>query len=286
MRLLVVGRGKVGCSLAHHARRAGADVQLVSARRMLDGRELRVRADRELIVVAVRDAELPGIAAALMQVAPRAPTVHCAGALGPDALSPLPTRGAAHPLVSFPTTRSELPAGAALVIEGPTRVQRAARRFARLVGLRPITVRSVDRARYHLAAALVANGAVALAAAGQDLLVQACPGLQRPMAGTLLGALLTSVAQNTARIGPAAALTGPVRRGDLATIAQHWAALQQQPMGTSNRKDTTNRRPHGLQALYRALVLEQSRLVRSQARVPADLAQKLSSIERLVGSAT
>lgn len=274
MKLLIIGRGKVGSTLALHARRAGGEVQLVSARRVLLQRSIRWRADRELIVIASRDDDIAQVAASLARHAPTGPVVHCAGALGPEVLAPLRVRGAAHPLVSFASTATDIPAGAALVIEGPIAVQRAAKRLAKLVGLRPVVVRAVDRARYHLAAALVANGAVALAGAGQALLMQACPDLSPKIAGTLLGALLTSVGQNTARIGPAAALTGPVRRGDLTTIERHLAALATQPKRGSSR----NR----LVALYRALVLEQARLVSSLPGVSKDLVQRLSLIEQSV----
>jgi predicted short-subunit dehydrogenase-like oxidoreductase (DUF2520 family) len=81
----------------------------------------------------------------------------------------------------------------------------------------------LDLAAYHAAAGLVANGSAALAAAGAELLKAAgCPPAEL---GRVLGPLLRSVAQNVEALGLPGALTGPIRRGDRATVQRHLAAI-------------------------------------------------------------
>jgi predicted short-subunit dehydrogenase-like oxidoreductase (DUF2520 family) len=76
---------------------------------------------------------------------------------------------------------------------------------------------------YHAAAGLVANGAAALAAGGAALLGRA--GVDGATAAAMLGPLLRSVAENVERLGLPEALTGPVRRGDVAGVGKHLETL-------------------------------------------------------------
>jgi predicted short-subunit dehydrogenase-like oxidoreductase (DUF2520 family) len=70
----------------------------------------------------------------------------------------------------------------------------------------------------------VANGAAALAAAGAELLRRA--GATPDQIPAMLGPLLRSVAENVERMGLPAALTGPVRRGDAASVKKHLETLK------------------------------------------------------------
>jgi predicted short-subunit dehydrogenase-like oxidoreductase (DUF2520 family) len=85
----------------------------------------------------------------------------------------------------------------------------------------------VKPALYHAAAALVANGSIAVVAGGVELLVRA--GVPRRDARQLLGPLLGTVADNVTAFGVPEALTGPVRRGDLGTIRAHLEGSKTDP---------------------------------------------------------
>ncbi|MBK6404306.1 MAG: DUF2520 domain-containing protein [Holophagales bacterium] len=100
-------------------------------------------------------------------------------------------------------------------------------------------------ALYHLAAALGANGLTGLVAASRDALVGA--GLTPGDALGALGPLLRSALEEALRLGPEAALTGPVARGDEATLERHRRALLAWDAGRV--------------ALHEALLREQRRLV-------------------------
>jgi len=134
-----------------------------------------------------------------------------------------------HPLVSFPAkgTAASI-AGATFVIDGDPRAVRAAKAITETVGAWPL-IAPLHGARYHAAAALVANGAAALATVAVGVLERV--GIEPRAAVRAVGALLRSVGDNVETIGVPAALTGPVARGDAATVLRHREALADTPGG-------------------------------------------------------
>jgi predicted short-subunit dehydrogenase-like oxidoreductase (DUF2520 family) len=70
---------------------------------------------------------------------------------------------------------------------------------------------------------MASNYVTALLAAAGELMEAA--GVARGDALGALGPLVRASVENALRLGPAAALTGPIQRGDLATVAAHLAAL-------------------------------------------------------------
>jgi predicted short-subunit dehydrogenase-like oxidoreductase (DUF2520 family) len=128
----------------------------------------------------------------------------------------------------------------------------------------PRTIPQLDRVAYHAAAGLVANGAAALAAGGTELLERA--GVDRATAVAMLGPLLRSVADNVERLGLPAALTGPVRRGEIVGVERHLATLE--------------RLAPDLVPLYRAMGRTQLPLARALAEAPAE---SFDALARLLG---
>lgn len=217
MKVAIVGQGKVGRSLARAARTArtvgaaGVVVQSHPARGAL------APLDVDLVVIAARDEAIGRVAA---KVATAGAVVHCAGALGPEVLAPLRRQGIAvgvmHPAISMVDDTAI--AGTVVLSGDPSAVARA-RTFAERLGLAAVVADEVDRPLYHAAMALAANGAAALVASAERLAIAA--GLDRDEARKVLGPLLVSVGHNVARLGAEAALSGPVRRGSVATVRAH-----------------------------------------------------------------
>jgi predicted short-subunit dehydrogenase-like oxidoreductase (DUF2520 family) len=87
------------------------------------------------------------------------------------------------------------------------------------LGGRLVAVADADRVAYHAAACIASNHLVALL--GQVERVAATAGV--PLEAYL--DLVRQTVDNVAALGPVDALTGPVRRGDEATVARHLAAL-------------------------------------------------------------
>jgi predicted short-subunit dehydrogenase-like oxidoreductase (DUF2520 family) len=183
-----------------------------------------VRQDGVTWILAVPDARIAEVAAGLA-VEPGDVVLHCAGARGPEELAGARAHGAHvagfHPLVSF-AGKPQPFEGVTFVAHGDARATARARALARKLGARCL-VRPVLGPAYHAAAALLANGSVALALAAQRIL--AAQGVPERDAERALSGLLASVARNLDQVGLPQALTGPVVRGDAATVAGHLAAL-------------------------------------------------------------
>ena len=214
--ITVVGAGRLGTALAAALRAAGVEV------RGPLGRGLVIEADA--ILLCVPDSEIAGAAAA---VAGAAPLVgHTSGAIGLSALEPA---GAAafglHPLQTF--AGGEPPerfrgAGCAVAGSTPSALDAAAALAAR-VGMRPFPITDGDRPAYHAAASIASNFLVTLQAAAEE--AAAAAGIEPADARALLAPLVRATVENWAALGPERALTGPVARGDEATVAAQRTAL-------------------------------------------------------------
>ena len=170
-----------------------------------------------MLVIATPDDVIADVAAA---VAPTEGTtvLHLSGSLGLDALAPHPVRGAVHPLVPLPNGEvgaSRLASGVTFAVAGAP----AARQMVECLGGRVVEVADGDRAAYHAAACIAANHVVALL--GQVERVAAEVGLDLESFLPLTRAAVDDVAA----LGARAALTGPARRGDWATLSRHLDAL-------------------------------------------------------------
>ena len=95
------------------------------------------------------------------------------------------------------------------------------------LGARPLAIDPSKASLYHAAAVLAGNAPLALLAEATRLLEAA--GVPAADAHAALAALLQGAAHNAGRTGPAAALTGPVARGDTAAITAHVEALADHP---------------------------------------------------------
>lgn len=226
MKVAVVGRGKLGRSLYTALRAARVDVRLERGRRRAGARERAgARQDRVTWILAVPDARIASVAAEL-PVRAGDVVLHCAGARGPEELAAARSRGAHvagfHPLVSF-AGKPQPFAGVTFVAHGDARATARARALTRKLGARCLVLPVLGPA-YHAAAALLANGSVALAFAALRIL--AAQGVPEREAERALSGLLGSVARNLDQVGLPRALTGPVVRGDAATVAGHLAALR------------------------------------------------------------
>ena len=178
----------------------------------------------DLVVVATPDAAVEHTAAGIADaLEPGALVVHLSGAQGVGALAAIDARrcdvlvGALHPLQTLPSgplgaARLE---GAWAAVAGPPRVTE----LATFLGLRPFHVDDADRAAYHAAACIAANHAAALLAQVQRVAAGAGVPLEA------FEPLVRATVDNVFALGPAAALTGPVARGDVVTVAGHLDSL-------------------------------------------------------------
>ena len=217
LRVGIVGPGRVGTALARALRAAHVEVDGPVGRG-----ERPARCDA--IVLCVPDGE---IAAAAEAVTAAAPLVgHTSGATPLSALAHAGVPGfGLHPLQSFahPGVRFE---GAGAAVAGTTPEALAfATALAERLGMTPFEIDDEGRAAYHAAASVASNFLVTLEAAAEAIASGA--GLGRDDARALLMPLVRQTVENVAELGPEAALTGPIARGDETTVAAQRAAVEE-----------------------------------------------------------
>ena len=232
----LVGPGRAGTSVALALVAAGSRPVAVAGR-SIDAASTRTAVARfgvpavpvaaagagaALVVIATPDAAIDDTARELAgSLEPGALVVHLSGARGLAALAsvvelrPDCAVGALHPLQTFAAPDPARLRGAWAAVAGSSAVAD----LARDLGTQPFTVDDEHRAAYHAAAVVASNHLVALLGQVERL---------ADAAGVPFDAFLPLVATslaNCAHHGPAAALTGPVSRGDIGTVVAHLDAL-------------------------------------------------------------
>jgi predicted short-subunit dehydrogenase-like oxidoreductase (DUF2520 family) len=129
--------------------------------------------------------------------------------------------------------------------------------------MHPVRLSAEAKPMYHAAAVLVSNHTVAVAAVAERLARSA--GVPADVATRMYQPLLAGAVENLQRSRPAAALTGPIVRGDVDTVRRHLAAL-----------------PADLRGLYCAVGREALALARTGGLAPA----AADDLERLLTAAS
>ncbi len=200
-----------------------------------------VEGGEDVLFITTPDAVIAEVAAAIEPSDTRA-VVHLSGSLGLDVLAPHPRRASVHPMMALPDGET----GARRLLDHGNFALNAAsdpvgRAIVDALGGRAITLPddAEARARHHAACCVAGNyvttvlGLVEQLAAEDGVPVDAYLDLAR-------GAI-----DNVADMGAAAALTGPVARGDRATVDRHRAVV-----------------PESHQALHEALIASAEELAR------------------------
>jgi predicted short-subunit dehydrogenase-like oxidoreductase (DUF2520 family) len=234
-RLGVIGAGRLGTALAAALGQAGYPTEGPARRG-------EVPHGCHALLLCVPDSE---IGAAARAAAGAAPFVgHTSGATPLSAMTPPPPSAMTaaplspqtaaggglfglHPLQSFTGEESlQAFAGAGCAIAGTNpQALELARRIAADLGMTAFEIDDDGRAAYHAAASIASNFLVTLEAAAERIAAGA--GLEPSEARALLAPLVLSTARNWAELGPDRALTGPVARGDEATVAAQRAAVEE-----------------------------------------------------------
>lgn len=155
--------------------------------------------------------------------------LHTSGAAGPEALEPLSANnnsiGVLHPLQTVPSPERGIQAlrGSTFAYSGDERAIQWARTLIRHLEGKALAVDSRRWSNYHAAAVMACNYQVTLVDAALELMEKA--GLKREQALDALAPILRTTIDNILSSKPEMALTGPIRRGDVATIEKHLNAL-------------------------------------------------------------
>jgi predicted short-subunit dehydrogenase-like oxidoreductase (DUF2520 family) len=201
---------------------------------------------------------------------------HTSGATSVEALRPCEEAGAAalvfHPLQTFPEPLTGFGrfAGAGVAITpgsgDPDTAGTFGMRLADILGMRPFFLADDKRSLYHAAATVACNYLVTLEYLADDLFIKA--GVPERVAMSLFMPLVTATLDNLAAHGPVAALTGPLSRGDTATVEGHLQAL------ASEAPEVVS--------VYRAMGLATLDLVKLRGEVGPEV---ITGLRRLLGEA-
>lgn len=238
----IIGPGRAGLGLALALKRAGVRVLGVHGRRAQAApRGLKLTAggappwlrQAGVVILAVRDDALRPLVAELLEAGGLAHgqvALHLSGALTHDVLEPLAAEGAAlgsmHPLMTVseePGRASAHFKGACFALEGDLEAVAAADALTRRLGGMPAFIAPESKAAYHAGAVFASNYLLTCLSTAQDLLEEA--GMTPETARAALLPIARATVDNVGRLGPEAALTGPIARGDVETIRRHLRAV-------------------------------------------------------------
>ena len=196
-RIHVIGSGRVGSAVAARLRERGFAV----------GAD-----DPELVLLCVPDGAIPAVAADI----PVDPWVaHVSGATPLAALDPHERRFSVHPLQTFTRSRGaeQLDGAWAAVTAETADARDIGRWLAETLGLRPFDLDDSARTLYHAGAVFGSNYIVTLQRAA-SLLFEAAGAPPEALEPLMLRTIENDFE-----------LTGPISRGDWATVAAHRAAI-------------------------------------------------------------
>jgi predicted short-subunit dehydrogenase-like oxidoreductase (DUF2520 family) len=247
--IAIVGAGNLANALATSLRGAGYGIeQIISrsrapslqrARRL--AREVgasavavdRAQIQAEVVWFCVPDGEIASAAASLTKAADWKGKValHSSGALTSDELAVLRERGAAvasvHPLMTFVRGSRPLLTGVPFAVEGSRNAVRVARTIVRGLRGQLFAIRKEQKEAYHAWGMFASPLLTALLAATERVAVAA--GVSRKSAHDRMLPILNQTLANYSRLGAPGSFSGPIPRGDVATIEKHLKILRKVP---------------------------------------------------------
>ena len=249
----IIGAGRVGQTIAKRLRKLGWRIGAVvtRSRRSAQAAARAIGAgtphaaltpeafNADVILLSVPDDVLENVAQKLAKIGGAALTkksrakiiLHTSGALDDRVLAPLARRGAStgsmHPMQTFSGRNAPRLEGVIFSIEGALAARATAQKIARSLGGTPVIISANDKPAYHASGTIVAAHALSLVESATQTLMKI--GFTRRRANQALLPLIRQMLDNYELLGPHAAWTGPLSRGDYATISKHAKALRRFP---------------------------------------------------------
>lgn len=247
----MIGAGPVATALAGAMRLGGVPVLGLWARRSAPARHAGAIAgvaafssappdlvlEAEVVILAVTDGAVGDVATMLLGtglVTKRHVLLHCGGAASAEEVfgeigGRVGGVGTLHPLSAIADAKLAMRAlkGTVFGVEGDERGALLAGKLVAAIGGVVLPLHREQMAAYHAAAALASNYVVATVDAAAQVLASA--GISATAAAAALVPLAEGALRNIVAHGTTYGLTGPVRRGDAATLGRHLDALRGKP---------------------------------------------------------
>jgi predicted short-subunit dehydrogenase-like oxidoreductase (DUF2520 family) len=242
----IIGGGRLGRALGFLLARAGYRIRGVACLQSAEAEEavrfigdgapfadsVAALMDSRIVLITIPDDAIAPLARSLAE----APVswksrlvLHCSGFLTSRVLAPLARLGAsvatAHPLQTIANPREGVCAlrKCWFGIEGDESALPAVESMIDHIGSRCQRIDPRHKVLYHASAVMASNYLVALTSLCVDLLIQA--GVPADRGGELLAPLIDGAMDNIKQLGHRKSLTGPISRGDVATVRGHLEAL-------------------------------------------------------------
>jgi predicted short-subunit dehydrogenase-like oxidoreductase (DUF2520 family) len=287
-KIAVIGAGQVGTALSLQLRKRGKNIVFVSSRtkastkrsaQVLHSREFSITlsdlpADAELIIIATPAQAIPGIVkqlAHLRKIDIRGKfIIHTSGAHSSVLLDPLRKKGAkiasVHPMQTFPQKRNTVPdlqnlRGIYYGIEAPAKMLPDAKALVKMLGGKYVVVPERHRALYHAVCVFSSGYIVQLLNIIEAISTQLNFGAHWYK---ILGPLMETSIINSVKSSPPSALTGPIMRGDLATVKLHLQTLRRHAPSAVN--------------VYKAIGAESARVAFKKKSIGRSMFNKLRRI--------
>ena len=157
--------------------------------------------------------------------------LHSSGALSSDVLQPLKKAGAhtasLHPMMTFVAGTSLEMSKVLFAVEGDREAIAAAKQIVRRLHAEIFPIRKSAKVLYHALGSFSSPMIVATLVTAER--VGRAAGLSLPQTRKMMAAILQQTLKNYMERGPAAAFSGPIKRGDLETVRRHLRALKRVP---------------------------------------------------------
>ena len=237
---------RIGAVVTRNQSSARRAARFIGAGTALVGLSRRVLAST-CILIATPDGAIEEIANELARIGGQdlqgQVVLHTSGAMDSSVLHAARSCGASvgsmHPLQTFSGVTVPPLEGKVFAIEGDPMAVRTARKIARALGAAPSQIDARNKPLYHAAGALAAGHTLVVVEAAIQLLMSL--GMKRTEAMRALLPMTKQVLQNYERLGPRAAWTGPLARGDYEVVAKHLNVLQQYSQEYRDAYDALNR---------------------------------------------
>ncbi|MGA8875580.1 MAG: Rossmann-like and DUF2520 domain-containing protein, partial [Candidatus Korobacteraceae bacterium] len=241
----IVGPGNLGTALALTLPSAGYQVKLLAARHKVAhvkalARKLHAQVidvgkplPTDVVWITVPDDAIAAVARLLASSQDWKGKIvfHSSGALTSDELSPLRAKGArvasVHPMMTF--VRGVVPemAGISFAVEGDAAAVRTARSIVEDLGGRPFVIKKQNKVLYHVFGSFASPMVIALMASLEE--VARAAGIRQSEIKRVMEPLLSQTLRNYLQQEAASAFSGPLVRGDVATVRKHLAELLNLP---------------------------------------------------------
>ncbi len=281
----IVGCGKVGRALGKFLTAAGYSAAGFASRSLASARKAASIAQAEhcsdipwditrnadLVLITTPDGAIKDTCDGIARhdgIAGNTIVLHCSGALPSTILSAAKVQGASigsmHPLQSFAAADYEHNPfrGIVVAVEGDKEAVAAAKEIAADLGATAVTLLTENKTCYHASAVVASNYLVALLDLALQLINTA--GITGKDAFKVLKPLIDGTLANIENVGIPAALTGPIVRGDVATVAKHIEEI--------------GSKAPALLALYKTLGLHTVTIAKAKGALSESAAEQLKKI--------